>query len=256
MSLVSLQIDITLEQWDAIKAELLLICKLKESADIRQFAHDLACEANKISDEDWETLTDGTQNWVNTSLVAIENHAPIVLPVEFDVEDEVEEDEVEEDAVEEDYVVKHNPNQPRDEDGKWTDTGDGTDQNAQDVQAVEAVVVAETVPKAAKKVRAKKAKPAPKPAKTGRTKAALPAKAKAPRAAPSAPRKAKGGGMTKSEKVIACLHRRRGATIEDLMDVTGWLHQTVRANLSNKRRGGLDITNKKVGGKRYYRIVD
>ena len=76
------------------------------------------------------------------------------------------------------------------------------------------------------------------------------AKATAP-ARPSAPR-----GGTKLAEVVELLQRDRGATIDQLIDATGWLPHTTRAALTGLRKRGfalaIDRTDKERGS--IYRI--
>ena len=68
---------------------------------------------------------------------------------------------------------------------------------------------------------------------------------------PSAPR-----GGTKLAQVVELLQRDRGATIDDLIDATGWLPHTTRAALTGLRKRGfalaIDRSEKKRGS--IYRI--
>ncbi len=64
--------------------------------------------------------------------------------------------------------------------------------------------------------------------------------------------------VTKSEKITALLRRAKGASINELMNATGWLAHSVRGFLSGtiRKRKGLTISNEKTGGERRYRIVE
>ena len=70
-------------------------------------------------------------------------------------------------------------------------------------------------------------------------------------ARPSAPR-----GGTKLAEVVELLQRDRGATIDELIDATGWLPHTTRAALTGLRKRGfalaIDRTDKERGS--IYRI--
>ncbi len=64
---------------------------------------------------------------------------------------------------------------------------------------------------------------------------------------------------TKLTKVIELLSRPDGATIDQLVDATGWQKHTVRAALSHalgKKRGYKIVSDKEKGGKRTYKIAE
>ena len=63
---------------------------------------------------------------------------------------------------------------------------------------------------------------------------------------------------TKLTKVIELLSRPEGATIEQLVDATGWQKHTVRSAISHalgKKRGYLIVSEKPKDGKRVYKIA-
>ncbi len=63
---------------------------------------------------------------------------------------------------------------------------------------------------------------------------------------------------SKQAQVITMLKRPEGATIAQIMDVTGWQPHTVRGTFAGafKKKLGLDITScKDAGGNRIYRIA-
>lgn len=68
--------------------------------------------------------------------------------------------------------------------------------------------------------------------------------------------------VTKESKlaaVIGLLKRPEGATIEDVVAVTGWQKHTVRACISHalaKKRGYQIVSDKPQGGKRIYKIAE
>ena len=75
-------------------------------------------------------------------------------------------------------------------------------------------------------------------------------------AAPAASEAARGG--SKQATVIALLRRPEGATVEALMEATGWQRHTVRGAISGalKKKLGLAIAAEKVEGRgRVYRIA-
>lgn len=62
---------------------------------------------------------------------------------------------------------------------------------------------------------------------------------------------------TKLTKVIELLSRPEGATVDQIMDTTGWQKHTVRAAISHalgKKRGYQIVSEKPKGGKRAYKI--
>jgi DNA-binding MarR family transcriptional regulator len=59
----------------------------------------------------------------------------------------------------------------------------------------------------------------------------------------------------KSEKVLALLGRKDGATIAELTEATGWLPHTARAMLSGLRKKGERISRTKVDGITRYSIT-
>ncbi len=66
-----------------------------------------------------------------------------------------------------------------------------------------------------------------------------------------------GGRESKQANLIARLEQPAGATIADLMKVTGWQAHSVRGVMSGalKKRLGLTITSEKGDGDRVYRIT-
>ena len=87
-----------------------------------------------------------------------------------------------------------------------------------------------------------------RPAKRRSTKP-LPAKT------PAAPRKPR--SESKQAKVIALLRRPGGATVQELMDATGWQPHTCRGVISGvlKKKLGLTIESKREGEVTTYQIV-
>lgn len=59
---------------------------------------------------------------------------------------------------------------------------------------------------------------------------------------------------TKGSTILALLQRSEGATLEQLVDATGWLPHTTRAALTGIKRRGHVLTSEKVDGVRTYRI--
>jgi hypothetical protein len=75
------------------------------------------------------------------------------------------------------------------------------------------------------------------------------AKAKAKKPAP--------GAKSKLDRLIAALRAPKGATLADLMTLTGWQAHSVRGAMSGalKKQRGLSISSKKTGSERVYRIA-
>jgi len=66
---------------------------------------------------------------------------------------------------------------------------------------------------------------------------------------PSAPR------ISKASQVAALLTRDEGATLEQLIEATGWLPHTTRAALTGLKKKGYTISSDKLDGVRTYRAV-
>jgi hypothetical protein len=98
-----------------------------------------------------------------------------------------------------------------------------------------------------------KKSPAPAPRKKTKTVARrqTPLRNTHASAAPAAAPKA----TTKLEALIALLRARRGATVPDMMEATGWQAHSVRGALAGalKKRGHV-VTSEKSDGERRYRI--
>jgi len=75
-----------------------------------------------------------------------------------------------------------------------------------------------------------------------------------PTPAPEQPKVAKG----KLGAMLALLQRPQGATVEDLMEATGWQQHSVRGAMSGalKKKMGLTITSEKTPDGRVYRITE
>lgn len=58
----------------------------------------------------------------------------------------------------------------------------------------------------------------------------------------------------KTEKVLALLVRTGGATLDELVEATGWLPHTARAMLTGLRKKGHTIERTKVGGVSRYAV--
>jgi hypothetical protein len=102
-------------------------------------------------------------------------------------------------------------------------------------------------------VSAKQSRTSPRIASTKSSKTAVTRKT-----VPVAPRK---GDVLPSGKIAAIaahLRRPKGASIADLMKVTGWQAHSVRGAISAsiKKRLGLKVASEKTGTVRLYRIAD
>lgn len=60
---------------------------------------------------------------------------------------------------------------------------------------------------------------------------------------------------TKQALPVGMLARDRGASIREMVDLTGWKANTVHSALSTLRRSGRDIAVEDTGGERRYRLV-
>lgn len=60
---------------------------------------------------------------------------------------------------------------------------------------------------------------------------------------------------TKIAKLIALLRRKRGATLQDMVEATGWQEHSVRAALTGLRKKGHAIERSNAGGVTSYRIT-
>jgi hypothetical protein len=115
----------------------------------------------------------------------------------------------------------------------------------------------QTTTPAPKKPRSAKPKAAKKPAegnpkpKPRKTEAATPKPPRTKKAAePKAPR------VTKQAKVIDALCRPEGATIAEIMEITGWQEHSVRGFISGavKKKLGLTVERITEDGRTTYRI--
>jgi hypothetical protein len=61
--------------------------------------------------------------------------------------------------------------------------------------------------------------------------------------------------QTKAALVLEMLQRPEGATLDALVEATGWLPHTTRAALTGLRKKGHTVTSEKVDGIRHYRIA-
>ena len=62
-------------------------------------------------------------------------------------------------------------------------------------------------------------------------------------------------GPSKNEAVLALLNRPEDATLDQMVEATGWLPHTTRAVLTGFKKKGHSITSEKVDGVRTYRVA-
>ena len=60
---------------------------------------------------------------------------------------------------------------------------------------------------------------------------------------------------TKNDKVIALLKRKQGATLDEMVKLTGWLPHTTRAAMTGLKKKGHTIERDKRGEVSCYRIT-
>ena len=61
--------------------------------------------------------------------------------------------------------------------------------------------------------------------------------------------------QSKSKRLISLIERDSGATLEEMVTLTGWLPHTTRAALTGLRKKGHVITSDKIDGVRTYRTA-
>jgi hypothetical protein len=72
---------------------------------------------------------------------------------------------------------------------------------------------------------------------------------------PTVPAPAAGRAGTKQAQVVDLLKRKGGATLNDIVEATGWLPHTSRAALTGLRKKGHVINSEKVEGVTRYQIA-
>lgn len=61
--------------------------------------------------------------------------------------------------------------------------------------------------------------------------------------------------LSKRQQLISLLTNDAGATLDQMVEVTGWLAHTTRAALTGLKKCGYQITSDKVDGVRTYRAT-
>ena len=95
------------------------------------------------------------------------------------------------------------------------------------------------------------ASPATSPAKPTRRRSTRKARPIAPSSIPTSPTVK----LTKRDQLAALLLRDEGASLDQMIEATGWLPHTTRAALTGLRQSGYAIDSDKVDGVRTYRAV-
>jgi hypothetical protein len=62
--------------------------------------------------------------------------------------------------------------------------------------------------------------------------------------------------VTKRNLLIEMLKREGGATLDQMIEATGWLPHTTRAAMTGLRKAGMTLDSEKLEGVRHYRIVE
>jgi hypothetical protein len=61
---------------------------------------------------------------------------------------------------------------------------------------------------------------------------------------------------TKTAAILGLLTRSEGATLDQLVEATGWLPHTTRAALTGLKKKGFEVTSTKVEEVRTYRVAE
>lgn len=72
---------------------------------------------------------------------------------------------------------------------------------------------------------------------------------------PAAPTQSSLKQPSKQERLADMLVRDEGATLDDMVEATGWLKHTVRAALTGLKKKGFVLSSDKVDGVRTYRAA-
>lgn len=79
--------------------------------------------------------------------------------------------------------------------------------------------------------------------------------AKAKPGARSKPAAKQAPQLSKTDTIIAALNTPKGATIPDLMELTGWQAHSLRGVIAGAlKKRGLQISSTKLGAERFYKI--
>lgn len=60
---------------------------------------------------------------------------------------------------------------------------------------------------------------------------------------------------SKTAQVLSLLGRPEGATLQQMVEATGWLPHTTRASLTGLKKKGHEVTSVKADGVRTYRVI-
>ena len=224
--------------------ELVAVTGAKREAgeSAQDYTKRLVMIVDKLSDDDWKSLGELTQEWVNDAVTAVDARKSVELPPGLKA------------------------------DAEELDGGDaGAGVEPEEVEEVEEGEEGEEpMSKSTEKSRASKKKPAaaklgkkpkPKPTPMIGKKAVVGKSIKKtkPTASKKAPRSASSGELragTKSSRVIEMLRNDKGATVAEIAKVFDWEPHTARAVISvQTRRAGLKVTSEKNAKRgRVYRI--
>jgi len=63
--------------------------------------------------------------------------------------------------------------------------------------------------------------------------------------------------ISKLDQLAKALRSAKGASVDDLMKITGWQAHSVRGAIAGAlKKRGLDVSSERVGDKRIYRIAE
>lgn len=107
-----------------------------------------------------------------------------------------------------------------------------------------------TVETASKPITKRPRKMAREPAPRHAVPAAVQSQADPSHAEPKLPKP-----TTKTDLILGLLRRDEGATLEAMVEATGWLPHTTRAALTGLKKKGHEVTSAKADGVRTYRFI-
>lgn len=61
--------------------------------------------------------------------------------------------------------------------------------------------------------------------------------------------------LSKTAQVLSLLSRPEGATLQQMVEATGWLPHTTRASLTGLKKKGHEVISVKADGVRTYRVI-